>query len=670
MPGMQNADKDAQAYALAAELGVAFGARKATLEFERRFSASDQGDRLNREMFQIRVAEARLKGALADPVAGVAALAALAAAAAEDLEAEAKELEPLLSAEAAGRRIGLLRLVCGLVRLARYGDGRSRARFTAAREGRHLPGFEDALELAPENELFFLALRRFEDLLQTGKAWDLKDADWLRLRVASAPGRLRLHAAALRSAAEAAAGFSLPPALAEARAPFLSLGFEPGAALAWAVAGFSPKEALAWGEAGLPQAELAQAWRDRDLSPDEAATWVQADLMADEAAAFKACGASDPATAHQLRHALGDVEHLLAWHRAGYEVAEVLKLRHQGVRRPPAGKRGKMTEDGAPSYSVSRSIPSARTAAVSPAKAPDSPPAFKISRGATLPGVDEAPMAPTVPPVIKITLGRVLVEGIEEAPAKVPAASKPAPTETGLKAPSRWAQDRAQARFGVDRSGVAEALSAQPAQGGGWMFWGAFDAKGKADEAGGWEQAASLPQGGGLADAVLESEKVLVPGQCLEPGSLEPGDTWQKSLDRLRGLRRAVALPGQWHLMGWEPQRISLFWGLMFEGEAPPWADAVDYDPKESWTHRWARKAEEWGEEGLACPCRVGRRPAGGWWVAWSESLQQSPKAGALAVEPRRPSPAWRSGMEEFCLKMEMGAHIPHWVLLCEEGEA
>ncbi len=79
----------------------------------------------------------------------------------------------------------------------------------------------------PENELFFLALRRFEALLAAAKPWSLEDADSLRLRAATAPGRLRLRAAALRSGAERAAGWALPPDLDALRRPYLDRGFEP-----------------------------------------------------------------------------------------------------------------------------------------------------------------------------------------------------------------------------------------------------------------------------------------------------------------------------------------------------------------------------------------------------------------------------------------------------------
>ena len=303
---------------LAAELGAALPARKSVLDFEKRFGAADQAERIQRDVFKLRVAESRLKEAGLSPPAPATALSDLAIQEAEILEEEAKALEPLLSPDAAGRQIGMLRLASALLHLARIGEGRARAYFTYARNGKRLPGFEEVLELAPENELFFLALRRFRSLLQAGGAWAVRDADWLRLRSATAPGRLRLRAASLRSAAEAATGRKLPADLEALRRPFTDFEYEGPEALAWAVAGFTLKEAMNWGNAGLPHADQAQAWRDRGLSVAEAALWAKADLLPDEAAAFKACGARDPDTARRLRQKLGDVEQLLNWYRAGF----------------------------------------------------------------------------------------------------------------------------------------------------------------------------------------------------------------------------------------------------------------------------------------------------------------------------------------------------------------
>jgi hypothetical protein len=612
---------------LLAELSAALPARKSALEFERHFALADQAERVNRGLFEIRVAEARLKAGTADPVASAAALGSIALSEAEDLEAEALVLEPLLGPAAAGRQIGVLRLVCALFRLARLGEGRARAYFTFARQGKRLPGFEEALELAPENELFFLALRRFRTLLQAGGAWSGQDADWLRLRSATAPGRLRLRAAALRSGAEAAAQCPLPPSLEGRRQPFLAYGSEKTVALAWAVAGFSPKEALTWGEAGLSLADQAQAWRDRGLEPEEAAAWAQADLLPDEAAAFKACGASDPAMARSLRQALGDVEHLLAWHRAGFQVAEVLRLRNSGVhsvadavtQRQSLGPALKATAsffgEGAPS----------------PAKKPSPAPA---------PKVEEAPVLP------------------EEKADR---------TEEALENGVSWAQARTLRCFGILCESEADALSAGPTDGGAWMGWGALDGSGK--PLGGSSAAFALSLESAGVDVVGESEGVALPGRTFEPPRLQPKETWQGSLDALRAARGLDPLPGSWHLHRWAPSRAWLFWGLAFKTAAVPWGDAMDFDSHETWLQRWARKTQEWGDDGLACPCAIGRSVGGGWWIGIKASLVGPEGSGPQAIQPAAMLPSWREAMQDFCLKMGVGARAGQWHLVAG-GEA
>jgi hypothetical protein len=368
---MVNTVSASPADVLAAELGAALPARKSALELERHFTPADQAERPNRGLFQIRIAESRLKEAGAKPEESAAALASLAAAEAEELEQEAAFLEPLLGPEAAGRQFGLLRLVCALFHLARLGEGRARASLSYARQGKRLLGFEDVLDLAPENELFFLALRRFKALLQAGGAWTKADADWLRFRAATAPGRLRLRAATLRAGAEGLAGAPLPDALAALRQPFIEFGFEPAMALAWAVAGFTPKQALAWGAEGVDSAEQAQAWRDRGIDSEEAACWAGADLLPDEAAAFKACGAKDPVMARSLRQAMGDVEHLLVWQREGFEMAEVLRLHASGVKKVDEAKeqRRQLGPPAAPAAKLPAAMPMPEAPAV-PAKEP------------------------------------------------------------------------------------------------------------------------------------------------------------------------------------------------------------------------------------------------------------------------------------------------------------
>jgi hypothetical protein len=609
---------------LLAELSAALPARKSALEFERHFALADQAERINRGLFEIRVAEARLKSATADPLSAAASLGSMALAEAEDLEAEALLLEPLLGPSAAGRQIGVLRLVCALFRLARLGEGRARAFLTYARQGKHLLGFEEALELAPENELFFLALRRFRILLQAGGAWSGQDADWLRLRAASAPGRLRLRAAALRSGALEAAQSPLPLSLSKKRQPFIDYGFEPTLALAWAVAGFTPKEALAWGEAGLSLADQAQAWRDRGLSPEEASAWAQADLLPDEAAAFKACGAQDPAMARRLRQALGDVEHLLAWHRAGFEVADVLRLRSSGVQNVAQA----LTQRQAQAPTLKRG--GFYGTEPVPARRPEAPSAWT-----------EEPSS---------------IQAEKEAEAPVQARSEDE---------ASWAQARALRCFGALCEDEASALAAVPAQGGAWMGWGALETEGSA-AAGGSPEAYTLDLGGGLMGTVAESEGVAVPGKSFAPPRMQARDGWQSRLDALRGARGLPPSPGQWHLHAWAPSRAWLFWGLAFKTAAVPWGEAMDFDSHETWLQRWARKTQEWGDDGMACPCAVGRSVGGGWWVAIKPSVQGSALGASKpqAIQAATMAPAWRDALQDFCLKMGVGARAGQWYLL------
>lgn len=325
---------------LAAELSAALPARRSAVEFARHF-IGDAEPGLKRALIELRSSEARLTAAADAALDNVELLARLAVTEATALEAEVARLEAWLKPDASNSGPGRVRIVAGLLWEARYGEGRARASLSARRKRQALSGFDEALELAPEDELLFLALRRFSRLLHAGTDWPTADHDWLRLRAATLPGRLRLHAAELRSLAELGGGIALPEDLVELRRPFIQFGFEPGPALAWGVAGFSLSEALVWGAAGLPWAAQAQAWKAWGHSAAEAAGWVAADLLPDEAAAFKACGATDAATARQLRQALGDVEHLLAWHRAGFDTAEVLKLRAEGVTDVEAASKAR-----------------------------------------------------------------------------------------------------------------------------------------------------------------------------------------------------------------------------------------------------------------------------------------------------------------------------------------
>lgn len=612
---------------LAAELSAALPARRAALEFEQHYAGPDQWDRIKQGLFGLRIAESRLKGA------GAAVLGALAVAEAENLEAEAAFLAPLLGPDAAGRRVGLLRLVCALLRLARYGEGRAIAHFSLARRGRPLGGHTgEALEWLPENELFFLALRRFEALLKEARPWTLADADWLRLRAATAPGRLRLRAAALRSGAERAAHVALPAAMEAQRRPYLDRGFEAGTALGWAVTGFAPKQAFTWGEEGIADPAQAQAWRDRGLGPEEAGVWAAADLLPDEAAAFKACGALDPDVAHRLRQHLGDVEYLLAWHRAGFDVAEVLRLKGQGVRSVEDALALRAAQAGA-LPTLDRVVLGGGLLAAAPAMAPPAPVA---------PVPMEASGVAPEPPGPAVTL----------------------PTSD----PERWAQQRAWRHFGEPVEEVEDAWAAQPSQGGAWLGWGAYALLGEG-QVGGGPEAFSLALGRGLMDVVGASEGVALPQRHHLPASLGAPAEWQGLLDRWRAQRGLGPVTGAWHLHAWAPARAFLFWGLTSKTIAVPWGDAIDFDSTETWVQRWARRSAEGGQKGAPCPCRLGRTLQGGWWVGLPGTVHGANAAGPVALEPIEFQVAWLAEMEGFCQTMGMRFREPQWHLVAGREE-
>jgi hypothetical protein len=653
--GMTDALPVSPAEALALELNAAVAGRKAALELERRFLPEDAKASTNKEQFQVRVIEARLQAAAADPQASVGPLASLAVAEAEALGEEAQAAGTLITP--GSRPVGLLRLVAGLLRAARISESKARALLGLARHGRRWEGGVPALQLAAEHELLYMALRRFEGLLQKGGAWDPADVAWLRLRAASLPARLIQVAAELRAAAEAAAQSPLPPALEAARRPFLDQAFSPGEALAWAAAGFSPQEARAWGAGGLPLPAQAALWRARGFDLPRAQAWVQADLLADEAALFQSCGVEDPALAHQLRAALGDVEMLPAWHRAGYAPDEVLTLRTEGCKQP----------DQAPP-------PRPKPVAV----APEPPRLVIIHEASKAPG--EAPMSPAkaaptaaavaAPPPLAAGLDDLLGMGPAAAPppAPVPPPSQPAIIQgDGLSAAVRtlrpsatWAQKRAQTLLGSDAADDAQAWAAGLPNGAAWLGWGAFEAA--ALPAGGDERAFVWPQAGGSLLVMGGSEQLAAAGSVHEIRDLRPDPLWQEGLDALRAKRGLAKHAGAWLLQASAPQGGALAWGLVFPAGPPPWAQAVDHQERETWVHRWARKTEEWGEEGKASHAQVGRLADGSWWVALAETLvpsaatPQSMPFGAVRA-------AWNEALQEFCLKMEMPSQAGHWRL-------
>ena len=674
-------------------------ARKSALDFEKLYTAADQYERIVKSLKEISTAEERMPLLIADPVNGAAELAAIAMFEAECLEQEAVGLEPLLGPEAAGRRIGLLRLVCALQHLARLGEERARAYFTFSRLGRAVPElFNEALEQTPENELFFLALRRFEAILAARSPWTIPDADWLRLRAATAPGRLRLRAAALRSQAQDASVMELSSELEAMRKPFLERGFNPAKALAWAVAGFTPMQAWAWRDEGIADPALAQAWRDRGLHSDESGAWASADFTPDEAAAFKACGAEDPATAISLRQNLGDVEHLLAWHRAGFAVAEVLRLNDSGVRTLADAVKSRQAEvfkAAAQASAEKAGPPPAVPGMLRPPDlrilrpgSPSQPNAGSANEGTAALGAGDTGYEPlriirsgdaaaSTPPKIIRSTSLPLEEptGASPVPASAapprisrnPAGGAPGADKQALGDTENWAQLRAERYFGVSTPDQAEALAAEPSNGGAWMGWGVFEPE--PGIGGGAYDAHTLPLAGGLVDVVAESEGVALPERAHSPRALGAPLAWQQRLDRLRGIRGKGPLPGHWHLHAWPSTQAVLFWGFAQKTIAVPWGEAVDFDSHEAWQQRWARRAAEQGHNGLDCPCAIGKTIRGYWWVAILPSVTRVSAGVPQPIKLKAVEEEWRAQMEDFCIIMGMRPQGARWHLVAGQQD-
>jgi hypothetical protein len=644
---------------LAAELNAAFLARQAALELERHYASADQDSRLDSNLKQLGLAEEKLKSLDEGLHAAVSNLGALAVAEAESLEADAAEIEPLLGPSAAGRKVGVLRLVSVLQHLARLGEGQTRAFCTFARQGRPIPdAFNEALQNSPEHELYFLALRRFEALLKAGAAWSLADADWLRLRAADVPGRLRQRAAGLRVAAQTFAGVKLPPEMEEMSRPFLERGFRPGEALAWAVAGFTLKQAFSWQGENIYGAAQAQAWRDRGMDADEAGAWISADFTPDEAAAYKACGAEDPATALDVRRWMGDVDRIAEWHRADFSMPELLRLAESGVRNLAEAVAKREAAAKADSEAAA-----ARAASPPPAPAPQ-----RSIHAADL-APDPAPASSALEDKDESAAGGEDRAVVEKAPA-VQAKPKPSKPAHGPEAAppqpverEDWAQQRALHSLEVTVWDQAAALAAVPENGGAWMGWGAFEPQAK-EGAGGAYDAYTLPMAGGLMDVVAQSEGVALPTRSHAPFTLDAPSDWQERLDRLREARGKGTLPGQWYLSEWAPARAYLFWGLAFNALTVPWGQAIDFFFHETWRQRWARRVDEFGQKNLECPCTVGKTDRGAYWVAITPSLVATKGAPPAAIRPPAEEVLWRAQMEDFCLKIGMSVQPCKWHLV------
>ena len=627
---------------LSIQLNAAFSGRKAALERERALLPADAKDSTNKEQFQVRVIEARLKSAAEIPEANVAVLASLALSEAEALDAEAQAVAPLTVP--GGRPVGMLRLVLGLVRTAHTSEAKARALLGLARQGRRWEGVERARVLDAEHEQLYLALRRFEALMQAGKAWDTPDIEWLRLRALTLPARLLQTVAELRNAAEAAAQSPLPEALASARRAFVDRGFNKEDGLAWVLAGFKPEEARAWIDAGLDQPSEAGLWRARGMDLAQARRWSGSDLLADEAALFQACGVAEPALAHQLRAALGDVELLPAWHRAGYAPDEVLALRAEGCRGPEQAPPPRPKDVPPPTLVISHGGVKADGVAQAVLKVAlvDAPPAAAPAEAPTgAPGTEAAPLAPPAAPK---------GDGLQSFTRM-------------LKGEASWARLRAQQLLGVDAATEAEALAASLPAGAVWLGWGSLQAQPLA-QAGEADALVWQPPGAVLL-VMAASERLARGGAVLDVPDLRPDPLWQEGLDGLRLKLGLPKHPGTWLLLAPAPDGGALAWGLVSPPGPPPWSQAVDYQERESWTARWGRKTEEWGEAGKAPNAKVGRLADGSWWIALPEATVAAgadPQSMAFAVVKQ----PWMESLQEFCLKMEMPAKAGKWRLFSQ----
>lgn len=121
-------------------------------------------------------------------------------------------------------------------------------------------------------------------------------------------------------------------------------------------------------------------------------------------------------------------------------------------------------------------------------------------------------------------------------------------------------------------------------------------------------------------------------------------------------------------MLAWAPSSALLYWGLFWEGPQPPWADAVDFTASETWLKRWQRKTEEWGEEGAQSLCRVIQLPEGAWGVVYEASQVPCLQATPQTINAPWPAAAWREGLEDFCLKMEIKLQPGRWHLVAEKA--
>jgi hypothetical protein len=169
-------------------------------------------------------------------------------------------------------------------------------------------------------------------------------------------------------------------------------------------------------------------------------------------------------------------------------------------------------------------------------------------------------------------------------------------------------------------------------------------------------------QGGHGLLVMGASELVAKAGAVVDVPDLRPDPLWQEGLDPLRIKLGLPKHGGAWLLMGASQDAGALAWGLVHPAGPPPWSQAVDYQERESWSARWARKTEEWGEEGKAPNAKVGKLADGSWWIALPETtVAAGPAPQSLSFSVVKP--AWAESLQEFCLKMEMPAKSGRWRL-------
>jgi hypothetical protein len=203
-------------------------------------------------------------------------------------------------------------------------------------------------------------------------------------------------------------------------------------------------------------------------------------------------------------------------------------------------------------------------------------------------------------------------------------------------------------------------------EGGAWLGWGVYEAGG-----GDLDKPRKLTRcralGGGLVDVVNASEAVALLSLPAQVPPLAVDPEWQAQLDWHRQSAGREAAPGEWLLLGLAPMKAVLFWGLVFKSSVSPWGSALDFNPAETWSQRWKRRCEEWGQPDLACPCKVGRTPSNGWAIEVPGSRVEQGGGAPSRLERTAPEAGWKEAVDAFALTMGIGKQAPGWVLLAVE---